>query len=265
MSARIESTFSALKGKRAALIPFIMAFDPERATTLAAMHELVAKGADILELGVPFSDPMADGPVIQAAGLRALEAGATLKGVLALVAEFRQKNTHTPLILMGYYNPMYRYGAEVFCADAAKSGIDGIILVDLPPEEEQELTPYLQKQGLKLIRLIAPTSLATRAKALCASASGFVYYISVAGITGAKSADAQELAAQMAQLRQHTHLPVAVGFGIKTAQQVKEVAKVADAVVVGSALVDAMHKAGKAAASKAAGEFIAPLSAALSD
>ncbi|NBO19290.1 MAG: tryptophan synthase subunit alpha [Proteobacteria bacterium] len=262
MSTRIESTFSGLKGKRAALIPFLMAFDPDRETTLAALDALVEAGADIIEIGIPFSDPMADGPVIQAAGLRALQGGATLAGVLALVAEFRRKNTHTPLILMGYYNPIYRYGAEVFCADAAKAGADGLILVDLPPEEEQELTPYLQAQGLKLIRLIAPTSLETRAKTLCESASGFVYYISVTGITGAKSANNSDLKAQLAQLRQHTKLPIAVGFGIKTPQQVKDVASMADAVVVGSALVDTMHKAGKNAA-KAASDFMRQLSAGL--
>lgn len=260
MTGRIEAAFAKAKAeKRAALIPFIMGYDPDAKTTLEALEALVKNGADIIEVGLPFSDPMADGAVIQAAGLRALQAGATVKGVLEIVRAFREKHA-TPIILMGYYNPIYRYGAEYFCKDAQEAGVDGLILVDLPPEEEEELTPMLKVRELKLIRLIAPTSLDTRAKMLTDSASGFVYYISITGITGAKAAASTDVAAQVARIRAHTSLPVAVGFGIKTPEQVKQAAQVGDAVVVGSALVEAMHKAG-AGAAKAAGEFVATLAA----
>jgi len=258
MSQRIEKTFEKLRAeKRAALIPFIMGYDPDVAACAAILAGLPAAGADIIEIGIPFSDPMADGPVIQAAGLRALKAGATLAGILKLVKEFRSKNTDTPIILMGYFNPIYRYGNEKFCKDATAAGVDGIILVDLPPEEEQEMRPYLDASGLKLIRLIAPTSGNDRLKLLCASASGFVYYISVTGITGAKAADTGTLKTKMAQLRQYTQLPIAVGFGIKTVEQVKQVAATSDAVVVGSALVDAISKQKDAAA--AASRFVTDL------
>jgi len=259
VTSRIETTFANLKGKRAALIPFIMGYDPDAATTSALLEALPAAGADIIEIGMPFSDPMADGPTIQAAGLRALSAGATVAKILELVKTFRKKNDTTPIILMGYFNPVYRYGNEKFCKDATAAGVDGIILVDLPPEEENEMTPYLNASGLKLIRLIAPTSTGDRLKLLTKSASGFVYYISVAGITGAKSASADSLKAQVNEIRKNTSLPVAVGFGIRTAAQVKEVAQIADAVVVGSALVDVLHKSGKDAALN----FVKELSAGL--
>lgn len=248
MSDRIEKTFAALKGKRAALIPFIMGYDPHMKASQAMLEALPEAGADIIEIGMPFSDPMADGPVIQAAGLRALAAGGNVTGVLAMVKSFRMRNNTTPIILMGYFNPIYRYGNEKFCKDAASAGVDGLIIVDLPPEEEGELTPHLQSSGLKLIRLIAPTSDDARMELLCKSASGFVYYISVAGITGAKSASSSELESRIGRLREHSGLPIAAGFGIKTTEQVRAAAKIADAVVVGSALVDIQNKSGQDAA-----------------
>jgi tryptophan synthase alpha chain len=265
MSGRIEECFAELKSeKRAGLIPFIMGYDPDADTTLALMQAMVANGADLIEIGVPFSDPMADGPIIQAAGQRALKAGASLAGILEMVGQFRQDDAQTPVILMGYYNPIYRYGAEKFCEDAAKAGIDGLIIVDLPPEEEEELTQYLEKSSVHFIRLVAPTSLENRLPRLMKAASGFVYYISVAGITGQKSADQDVLEGQLKQLRAETDLPVAVGFGIKTVQQAKAVAGVADAVVVGSALVDVIAKADSKVDKVACAEqFISSLATAL--
>lgn len=256
MSARIEKTFERLRVQnRAALIPFIMGYDPDKATTQALLDALPAAGADLIEIGIPFSDPMADGPVIQAAGLRALKAGATASRILELVREFRKKHADVPVILMGYFNPIYRYGNEQFCKDATAAGVDGVILVDLPPEEEAEITGYMDACGLKLIRLIAPTSGDTRLKLLSESASGFVYYISIAGITGAKAADTGSLKEKVLHLRKFTKLPIAVGFGIKTAEQVKQVAALSDAVVVGSALVDVIgrQKDAKSAVSAASG------------
>lgn len=258
MSARIDKAFAKAKAeKRAALIPFVMGYDPDAKTSAEILEALAANGADIIEIGMPFSDPMADGPVIQAAGLRALGAGATLKNILTLVSDFRKKNSDTPIILMGYFNPVYRYGNEQFCKDAAAASVDGLIIVDLPPEEEAELTPHLEKNNVHLIRLIAPTSNDERQALLTKSASGFVYYISVAGITGAKIAESTELAEQVSNIKNHTTLPIAVGFGIKTAEQVSKVAAVADAVVVGSALVDAIHKSDDAV--KTAGDFVSTL------
>lgn len=258
MTTRIEQTFEKLakSGKRA-LIPFIMGFDPDRETSARILAALPAAGADIIEIGMPFSDPMADGVVIQAAGIRALKAGATVAGVLEMVREFREKNNETPIILMGYFNPIYRYGAEKFCADAVAAGADGMILVDLPPEEEGEIRPFLNASALKLIRLIAPTSGDERVKLLSQSASGFVYYISITGITGAAVANNQTLKAQVEHLREFTKLPIAVGFGIKTAEQVRGVSEFADAVVVGSALVDAIAKADDKV--KSASDFIGQL------
>ena len=265
MTSRIENTFEALKQKnRAALIPFIMGFDGGQQLSEELLDVLPAAGADIIEIGIPFSDPMADGPVIQAAGKRALDAGATLPGILELVRSFRKKHADTPIILMGYYNPIYRYGGEKFCTDAVAAGVDGLIIVDLPPEEENELRPYLTATGLKLIRLIAPTSAGEdhkgRLPMLSASAGGFVYYISITGITGAASADAGALKGQLDNLRSYTKLPIAVGFGIKTADQVAQMAQFADAVVVGSALVNviAAQKDSTSAVS-AAKDFISSL------
>lgn len=237
--SRIEHTFAQVKTQnRAALIPFIMGYDPDAKTTSALLETLAESGADLIEIGMPFSDPMADGPVIQAAGNRALKAGATIGGIFDIVRAFRSKNSDTPLIVMGYFNPVYRYGMEAFCKDAVDAGVDGMILVDLPPEEEGEMRPYLDKSGLKLIRLIAPTSGDDRVKILSKSASGFVYYISITGITGAKTANVNSLQEKLQHLREYTPLPIAVGFGIKTAKQVCEFAPFSDAVVVGSALVE---------------------------
>lgn len=261
MSHRIDNTFQALKKEGStALIPFIMAYDPNREASLALLHTLAEEGANLIEVGIPFSDPMADGPVIQAAGQRALSAGATLSGVLSLVAEFRKKHPSVPVILMGYYNPIYRFGAARFCKQAAESGVDGLILVDLPPEEESELTPHLSTNGIKLVRLIAPTSLGERLETLTASASGFMYYISITGITGAATASSSELERSVARIRSHTSLPVAVGFGIKTAAQAAAAAPYADAVVVGSALVERIAAAGNAeAACESARRFVREL------
>ncbi len=256
---RIETTFAKTKAEsRPALIPFIMGGDGDTASIL---DTLAANGADIIEIGVPFSDPMADGPVIAAAGLRALKAGASLPKILALVESFRKRNNSTPIILMGYFNPIYRYGNEKFCKDATAVGVDGVIIVDLPPEEENELTPALAQNKIDFIRLIAPTSLGNRLKKLTQTASGFIYYIAVAGITGGKSATKEELQTRLTEIRTHSKLPVAVGFGIKTPEQAAALKDVADAVVVGSALVEIIHQADDKV--KAAGKFIQEISAAM--
>lgn len=258
MTKRIEQKFAQLHAEnRTALIPFIMGYDPDAETSAKILAALPASGADIIEIGMPFSDPMADGVVIQEAGWRALASGASVVGIIELVRNFRVANNETPIILMGYFNPVYRYGVEKFCKDAVNAGVDGIILVDLPPEEDAEIRPYLNSTGLKLIRLIAPTSDDYRLPILAKSATGFVYYISITGITGAKVADNNILKAQVEHLREFTSLPVAVGFGIKTATQVEEVSQFADAVVVGSALVDAIHKAEDKV--KAASDFVKSL------
>ncbi len=236
---RIKQTFDATKAEnRAALVTFIMAGDPDIKTTEALLASLPQAGADIIEIGVPFSDPMADGPVIEAAGKRAISNGTNLRSILTTVQQFRSTNTQTPVILMGYYNPIYRYGVSNFCKDAGLAGVDGLIIVDLPPEEEREITSHLEQNNLCLVRLVAPTSDAGRITKITASASGFVYYISVTGITGAKTASSDDLAGKLGALRKQTVLPIAVGFGIKTAEHVKAAAQHADAVVVGSALVN---------------------------
>ncbi len=261
MSGRIERTFAVLREKnRAALIPFIMGGDPELATTAALLDALPKAGADIIEIGVPFSDPMADGKTIEAAGQRALKSGTTLAKILELVRTFRNGNADTPIILMGYYNPIYRFGGKDFCEQAAEAGVDGLIIVDLPPEEEPELRGFIDQNALSLIRLVAPTSGDERLPLLAKSASGFVYYISITGITGAASANLETLRAQIAHMKTFTPLPVAVGFGIKTAQQAAQVGQFADAVVVGSALVDriAAHSE-KNACVKAAVDFVSEI------
>ncbi|MBV8939483.1 MAG: tryptophan synthase subunit alpha [Alphaproteobacteria bacterium] len=236
---RLVDRFAAVKAeKRAALIPFIMGGDPDLATASAVLNALPQAGADIIEIGIPFSDPMADGPVIQAAGRRALGTGTRMKDILRMVEEFRSRDAQTPVILMGYVNPVHHYGIARFCRDAARAGVDGMILVDLPPEEEAEIKAAAQAAGLALIRLVAPSSPEQRLPKLLQHAQGFVYYISVAGITGAQSADLATLQRQVERLKAHTALPVAVGFGIKTPEQAAAVGKFADAVVVGSALVN---------------------------
>lgn len=235
--SRIDATFFRCNAaNRAAFIPFLMGGDPSPETSQALLNALPAAGADIIEIGIPFSDPMADGPVIQEAGLRALSAGATLEKILAMVAAFRTQH-QTPIVLMGYLNPVYVYGYEKFAADAAKAGVDGIILVDAPPEEAGEIEPVLSKNGIAFVRLIAPTSVPGRLPLLAKGAQGYLYYISITGITGAGSATPQMIESKLAEIRKATTLPVCVGFGIKTPADVASFAGLADGVVVGSAIV----------------------------
>lgn len=237
--SRIAETFAALKAEgRAAFIPFIMGGDPSFEASLKLLKALPAAGADLIEIGVAFTDPMADGPAIQAAGLRALGAGQTLRKTLDLVAAFRQDDARTPLILMGYYNPFYVYGVDRFLKDAKNAGVDGLIIVDLPPEEDAELCLPARAAGLDFIRLATPTTDAKRLPAVLKNTSGFLYYVSVAGVTGAKTGAAGAVDQAVAAIRASSPLPIAVGFGIKTAKAAAETARFADAVVVGSALVE---------------------------
>jgi tryptophan synthase alpha chain len=253
MTTRIDKRFAALKSDgRAALVTFTMAGDPDYDTSLAISKALPKAGADVIELGMPFTDPMADGPAIQAAGVRALRGGQTMIKTLALVREFRKSDDATPIVLMGYYNPIYIYGVDRFLADAKSSGVDGLIVVDLPPEEDEELCLPTLKAGLNFIRLATPTTDDKRLPAVLNNTSGFVYYVSITGITGAAAPDAGKVASAVARIKRHTKLPVAVGFGVKTAQQARAIAENTDGVVVGSALVDALRgsldKDGKAGA-----------------
>ncbi len=225
---------------RAALVTYVMAGDPDRDTSLALMHGLVAGGTDIIELGLPFTDPMADGPAIQAAGLRALAAGQTTAGTLDLVRDFRRHDQATPIVLMGYYNPIYVYGPERFAADAVAAGVDGCIVVDLPPEVDAEFRLPATQAGLDLIRLATPTSDARRLATVVGGAGGFIYYVSVTGITGAAAADPERLKPALAAIRSATDLPVVVGFGVRTPAQVAALAEIADGVVVGTALIEAL-------------------------
>ncbi len=237
-ATRIERRFAALKAaKRGGLVTFITAGDPNYELSLDLLRQLPAAGADVIELGMPFTDPMADGPAIQASSLRALRTGMSLKKTLKLVGEFRQGDNETPIILMGYYNPIYSYGVPAFLKDAKAAGIDGLIVVDLPPEEDEELCLPALKAGLNFIRLATPTTDDKRLPTVLRNTSGFVYYVSIAGITGTRSAANADVSAAVARLKRHTDLPVAVGFGINTAEQAEAIAKVADAAVVGSALV----------------------------
>ncbi len=238
---RIARRFAALKAAgRAAFVPFLTAGDPDHDTSLALLRGLPAAGADLIELGMPFTDPMADGPVIQKASLRALAAGARMTRTLALVRAFREDDRDTPVVLMGYFNPIHRYGVDRFLADARTAGVDGLIVVDLPPEEDNELAVPARAAGIDMIRLISPSTGDERLPAVLSAAAGFVYYISVYGVTGTRSATEQAVAAAVARLRCHTDLPIAVGFGIRTPQQAAAVARVADGAVVGSALVEAL-------------------------
>ena len=243
MSTRIDKRFAALKKEgRAALVTFIMAGDPDYDTSRAIAKALPKAGADIIELGMPFTDPMADGPAIQAAGLRALKAGQRMTRTLSLVRDFRKDDDQTPIILMGYYNPIYIYGNERFLADAKAAGVDGLIIVDLPPEEDDELCLPALKAGLNFIRLATPTTDDKRLPKVLTNTSGFVYYVSVTGVTGTAAPDTSKVTGAVARIKRHTRLPVAVGFGVKTAEQARAIAEGADGVVVGSALVDAMFK-----------------------
>lgn len=242
MSTRIDRRFETLAREgRAALVTFVMAGDPDRATSLAILQTLPQAGADVIEVGMPFTDPMADGPAIQAAGLRALAAGATLTNTLSLVAEFRRTDAHTPIVLMGYYNPVYVHGVEKFLAEAKDAGVDGLIVVDLPPEEDAELCLPALAAGLNFIRLATPTTGAARLPAVLANTSGFVYYVSITGTTGAATPDFRDTAAAVKRIKQHTSLPVAVGFGVKNAGDAAAIAAHADGVVVGSAIVEALR------------------------
>jgi tryptophan synthase alpha chain len=253
VSTRIDQRFADLKKQnRAALVTFITAGDPDYDTSLKIIQGLPKAGADVIELGMPFTDPMADGPAIQAGGLRALAGGQTMKKTLRLVTDFRKVDRTTPIVLMGYYNPIYVYGVDKFLVDIKKAGIDGLIVVDLPPEEDDELCIPAMAAGVNFIRLTTPTTDDNRAPAVFKHTSGFVYYVSVLGITGTKAPDLNSVEQNVTRLKKHTDLPICVGFGVKTAAQAATIAKTADGVVVGSALVSAveasLNKHGKATA-----------------
>jgi tryptophan synthase alpha chain len=242
VTTRIDQKFAALKQEsRAALVTFITAGDPDYDTSLKIIQGLPKAGADVIELGMPFTDPMADGPAIQAGGLRALASGQTMKKTLKLVKDFRTTDKTTPIVLMGYYNPIYVYGVDTFLADILKAGVDGLIVVDLPPEEDEELCIPAMAAGINFIRLTTPTTDDERAPAVFKHTSGFVYYVSVLGITGTKAPDLKSVKQNVERLKKHTSLPICVGFGVKTAEQARTIAKTADGVVVGSALVSAVE------------------------
>ena len=239
--SRIARRFSALRREgRAGLVTFLTAGDPDADTSARLFGGLATAGADVIEIGMPFSDPMADGPVIQEAGQRALKQGMTLPRTLAMVRELRAADDATPIVLMGYYNPIYRYGAEAFAQDAVTAGVDGVIVVDLPPEEDFELTAPARAVGLDFVRLTTPTSDDRRLPHIVEYASGFIYYVAIAGITGAASADANVVGQAVSRIKKHTSLPVCVGFGIRTPENARSIAERADGSVVGTALVDAL-------------------------
>lgn len=252
MTTRIDRRFAALESEgRAALVTFLTAGDPDYATSLAILRALPAAGADVIELGMPFTDPMADGPAIQASSQRALRAGQTLAKTIEMVRAFRAGNDATPIVLMGYYNPIYIYGVDRFLADATSAGVDGLIVVDLPPEEDEELCLPTLRAGLNFIRLATPTTDDRRLPAVLANTSGFVYYVSITGITGSAAPDPGRVGQAVARIKRYTKLPVAVGFGVRTAEHARAIAQCADGVVVGSALVEALRdslEGGKAAA-----------------
>jgi tryptophan synthase alpha chain len=234
---RIAARFAALKREgRGALIPFVEAWDPDAATSSALLNGLPAAGADLIEIGIPFTDPMADGPIVQAAGKRALTSGVKVALVLAMVQEFRREDGATPIILMGYLNPVLSYGAERFCADAAEAGVDGLIMVDLPTEESDMLVPQADRHGIDIIRLVAPTTDDQRLPLVLKNSSGFVYYVSITGITGTRSTTPEHLAQAIPRIRRVSDLPIAVGFGVRSPAQAAEAVRIADAAVVGSAL-----------------------------
>lgn len=242
MTTRIDARFAELaKQGRSAFVTFVMAGDPDPATSLDILRALPKAGADVIEIGMPFTDPMADGPSIQAAGLRALKGGMTLRKTLEMVRGFRKNDDATPLVLMGYYNPIYIYGVDKFLADAKGAGVDGLIIVDLPPEEDTELCLPAMKAGLNFIRLATPTTDDKRLPAVLANTSGFVYYVSITGITGAAAADAKAVGGAVARIKRHTRLPVCVGFGIRTPEAAQAIAENANGAVVGTALVDALR------------------------
>jgi tryptophan synthase alpha chain len=242
MTTRIDARFAELaKEGRSAFVTFVMAGDPDPKTSLDILKALPKAGADMIEIGMPFTDPMADGPSIQAAGLRALKAGMTLKKTLEMVRGFRTDDETTPLVLMGYYNPIYIYGVDKFLVDAKAAGVDGLIIVDLPPEEDDELCLPAMKAGLNFIRLATPTTDDKRLPAVLANTSGFVYYVAITGITGSASADSKVVGEAVARIKRHTELPVCVGFGIRTPDAARAIAERANGAVVGTALVDALR------------------------
>jgi tryptophan synthase alpha chain len=241
--SRIAARFAALKAQgRGALIPFLEAWDPDRDTSMAILRGMPAAGADLIEIGMPFTDPMADGPIIQAAGKRGLAAGVKVRHVLSMVRDFRTGDNETPVILMGYLNPILSYGTEKFCTDAAAAGVDGLIIVDLPTEEADLLLPFSRKNDIDFIRLVAPTTDDARLPLVLNGSSGFVYYVSITGITGTRSATSDQLAAAIPRIRRATDLPIAIGFGVRTPDQAREASRVADAAVVASALIDNLSK-----------------------
>ncbi len=240
---RIAARFAQLRAEgRGALIPFIEAYDPDAETSMALLDGMPGAGADLIEIGVPFTDPMADGPIIQQAGQRALKAGGSLVGALAMVRDFRRHDRATPIVLMGYFNPILSYGCERFATDAASSGVDGLIVVDLPPEEADELTCHTAKERLELIRLVAPTTDDARLPKVLAGSGGFVYFVSITGITGTRTASAEALSHHVPRIRRATDLPVAVGFGVRTPEQAANAVRIADAAVVASALIDTLRQ-----------------------
>jgi tryptophan synthase alpha chain len=239
--SRIAARFAELKREgRGALIPFLEAWDPDRATSMALLRGMPEAGADLIEIGMPFTDPMADGPIIQAAGKRGLAAGVKVADVLTMVREFRTADQATPMVLMGYLNPILSYGPERFCADAAAAGVDGLIIVDLPTEEADLLLPHSNANGLDFIRLVAPTTDDERLPHVLNGSSGFVYYVSITGITGTRSATAEHLQTAIPRIRKATDLPIAIGFGVRTPEQAGAASRVADAAVVASALIDTL-------------------------
>ncbi|HDZ48349.1 hypothetical protein LCGC14_0034930 [marine sediment metagenome] len=243
-ASRLENRFAELKKQnRPALVSYLTAGDPDAETSRRLLHGLPSAGVDIIELGMPFSDPMADGPAIQKAALRALENGQTQAKTLEMVRRFREENSTTPIVLMGYYNPIFCYGVERFLTDAALAGVDGLIVVDLPPEHDEELCQPAAQHGIDFIRLATPTTDAKRLPKVLSNTSGFIYYVSVAGVTGGSAPTPERLESAVAKLREHTDLPVAVGFGIRTAEQAATIGRYSDAVVVGSALVDCIENA----------------------
>jgi len=243
VSGRIARRFAALKSAgRAGFVTFVTAGDPDMETFERILAGLPGAGADLIEIGMPFSDPMADGPAIQAAGLRALKAGTKLRQVLAAVARFRAADAETPIVLMGYFNPIWKYGPAQFCKDAVLAGADGLIIVDIPPEEAGELTPHAKAAGLDIIRLTAPTTDEARLRVVLGDSGGFIYHVAIAGVTGTRSADAADVKILVDRFRHQTDLPIAVGFGIRTPEQAAAIARFADAAVVGSALVETVAK-----------------------
>ncbi len=262
--SRIGPTFTQLKAQgRKALIPFFTAGDPEPGLTVPLMHALVAGGADILELGVPFSDPMADGPTIQRSSERALRHGVSLRRVLAMVAEFRKDDTATPVVLMGYANPIEAMGLEVFAQDAQTAGVDGVLTVDYPPEEAEDYGTVLRRHGLDAIFLLSPTTSDDRVEAVARHAGGFIYYVSLKGVTGSANLDLAEVAARLPAIRAHSGLPVGVGFGIRDPETARRVAEVADAVIIGSRIVQEIEGSPRETMLDNVQNFVASVRAAL--